>query len=164
MWSLFKLFVAFIGATVLHWAFATAFANIGVQVSVMLVFVVAACTLLNPVYGYPVAFLCGLFLDFFGTKLFGNNAFTFCMVALFVYMISERFDFESILPQMVTVFCLSVFAVLFNALLLRIFTASAMWQGFWSLLAGSVVNALMAPAVFWVLRRMLSKGFISKEA
>ncbi len=164
MWSLVKLFIAFIGATVFHWAFATAFANIGIQVSVMLVFVVAVCTLLKPAYGYPVAFLCGLFLDFFGTKLFGNNAFTFCMVALFVYLISERFDFESILPQMVTVFCLSVFAVVFNALLLRIFTSSAMWQGFWSLLAGSMINALMAPVLFIVLRLMLSKGFISKEA
>lgn len=164
MWSLVKLFIAFIGATVFHWAFATAFANIGIQVSVMLVFVVAVCTLLKPAYGYPVAFLCGLFLDFFGTKLFGNNAFTFCMVALFVYLISERFDFESILPQMVTVFCLSVFAVVFNALLLRIFTSSAMWQGVWSLLAGSMINALMAPVLFIVLRLMLSKGFISKEA
>ncbi len=164
MWSLVKLFIAFIGATVFHWAFATAFANIGIQVSVMLVFVVAVCTLLKPAYGYPVAFLCGLFLDFFGTKLFGNNAFTFCMVALLVYLISERFDFESILPQMVTVFCLSVFAVVFNALLLRIFTSSAMWQGVWSLLAGSMINALMAPVLFIVLRLMLSKGFISKEA
>ena len=148
MWALFKLFIAFVGATVFHWAFATAFANIGIQVSVMLVFVVAACTLLKPAYGYPLAFLCGLFLDFFGTKLFGNNAFTFCLLALFVYMLSERFDFESIFPQMVTVF----------------FTSSAVWQGFWSLLAGSVVNALMAPAVFFVLRIMLSKGFSSKEA
>ena len=164
MWALFKLFIAFVGATVFHWAFATAFANIGIQVSVMLVFVVAACTLLKLAYGYPLAFLCGLFLDFFGTKLFGNNAFTFCLLALFVYMLSERFDFESIFPQMVTVFGLSVFAVLFNALLLSLFTSSAVWQGFWSLLAGSVVNALMAPAVFFVLRIMLSKGFSSKEA
>ncbi|WP_428074769.1 rod shape-determining protein MreD [Candidatus Avelusimicrobium aviculae] len=164
MWGFFKLFIAFVGATVFHWAFATAFANIGIQVSVMLVFVVACCTLLKPAYGYPMAFLCGLFLDFFGTKLFGNNAFTFCLLATFVYMLSERFDFESILPQMVSVFCLSVFAILFNALLLMLFSASAFWQGFWSLFAGSVINALMAPLVFFVLRMLLSKGFVSKEA
>lgn len=164
MWNFIKLFVAFIGATIFHWAFATAFANIGIQVNVMLVFVVAACTVLKPAYGFPIAFLCGLFLDFFGTKLFGNNAFTFCLLATFVYMLSERFDFESIFPQMVTVFCLSVFAVLFNTLLISVFTSSSMWQGFISLLGGSVINALMAPVVFFVLRVMLSKGFISKEA
>ena len=164
MWGFIKLFIAFVGATVFHWAFATAFANIGIQVSVMLVFVVVCCTLLKPAYGYPMAFLCGLFLDFFGTKLFGNNAFTFCLLATFVYMLSERFDFESILPQMVSVFCLSVFAILFNALLLMLFSASAVWQGFWSLLAGSVINAVMAPVVFFILRLLLSKGFVSKEA
>ncbi len=164
MIGFFKMFAAFVLATVFHWAFSTAFANIGVHVSLMLVFVTAACTFLKPAYGYPMAFFCGLFLDFFGSKLFGNNAFTFCALVCIVYALSDRFDFESVLPQMVTVFCLSVFAVLFNMLLLGLFTASAVWQGFWSLLAGGVINALMAPVVFFLLRLVLSKGFICKEA
>lgn len=164
MLGFIKVVIAFIFATVFHWAFATAFSNLGIQVSLMLVFVVAACTVLKPAYGYPLAFLCGLFLDFFGTKLFGNNAFTFCVLACIVYALSDRFDFESIFPQMVTVFGLSILSVLLNALLLSIFAATAMWQGFWSLLAGSVVNALLAPIVFLLVRKCLSKGFISKEA
>lgn len=44
---------------------------------------------------------------FFGTKLFGNNAFTFTVAACVVYGLSERFDFDGIFPQMLTVFGLT---------------------------------------------------------
>lgn len=164
MWGVIKLFFTFILATVLHWAFATAFANIGIQVNLMLVFALAACALLKPAYGYALAFLCGLFLDFFGTKLFGNNAFTFCALACMVYAICERLDFESILPQMLTVFVCSLAAVLMGTLLVRIFAGASVWLGWWSWLGGSIMNALLAPAVFWLLKKIFSKGFISKEA
>lgn len=157
------LFILFIVSTVLHWACATVFAAAGLHVSVMLVFVTALCVILKPEYGYPAAFLCGLFLDFFGAKLFGNNAMTFCVLASAVYILSNRFDFESIVPQVVTVFCLSIFAGLFNWLLLSLFASSTVWQGTWSLLGGSVVNALIAPAVFWLLRKVLSKGFMVRS-
>ena len=164
MLGAFKLFFTFMLATVLHWAFATAFANLGIQVNLMFVFAVAACALLKPAYGYTLAFLCGLFLDFFGTKLFGNNAFTFCALACMVYAVCERFDFESILPQMLTVFVLSLVAVLMSTLLVRIFAGASVWLGLWSWLGGSIMNALLAPAVFWLLGMIFSKGFISKEA
>lgn len=156
------LFVLFIGATVLHWACATVFASLGIHVSVMLVFVVALCATLKPEYGYPSAFLCGLFLDFFGAKLFGNNAMTFSLMAAIVYALGRRFDFESAVSQMLTVFGLSLFASLCNLLLLSLFASAAVWQGFWSLLGGSVVNALGAPLMFWVLRKTLSKGFMGQ--
>ena len=164
MLGVIKLFFTFIIATVLHWAFATAFANIGIQVNLMFVFALAACALLKPSYGYALAFLCGLFLDFFGTKLFGNNAFTFCALACVVYAVGERFDFESILPQMLSVLLGSLAAVLMSTLLVHIFAGASVWLGWWSWLGGSVTNALLAPAVFLFLRRIFSKGFVSKEA
>lgn len=159
MWTTLKLFIFFIAATVLHWAFSTLFASIGLHVSIMLVFAVAVCPFVKPQYGYTVAFFCGLFLDFFGTKLFGNNAMTFSILAAIVYALSERFDFESIFPQMMTVFSLSIFAILCNTFLLELFTSVSAWQGWWSLFGGSLVNALLAPVVFFITGRMFSKGF-----
>ena len=108
--------------------------------------------------------MCGLFLDFFGTRLFGNNAFTFCALACVVYAVGERFDFESILPQMLSVLLGSLAAVWVSTLLGRIFAGASVVLGWWSWLGGSVTNALLAPAVFLFLRRLFSKGFVRKEA
>lgn len=164
MVSILKLAAVFVAATVFHWALATVFAYLGLQVNMMLVFAVALCALLKPPYGYTAAFVCGLFLDFFGTKLFGNNAFMFTLSAWIVYFLGDRFDFESIFPQVISVFGLSVFVSLGNLLLVQLFTASAVWPGLLSLLGGALVNAFLAPAVFLVLRNVFSKGFLCKES
>ncbi len=159
MWGLIKLVFLFLLATVCHWCLATVCSVWGLSVNVMLAFAVAFCTVLKPAFGYPAAFLCGLFLDFFGTKLFGNNAFTFTVAACIVYALAERFDFDGIFPQIFTVFGLTL-----NSLLLVWFTSSSMWPGFWSLLGGSVLGAVLAPAVFWTVRRVLGKGAVCRQA
>lgn len=163
MTGVLKLIAAFVAATVLHWMFVTAFAYVGLQVNVMLVFTVALCALLKPPYGYALAFLSGLFLDFFGTKVFGNNAFMFSVSAWVVYFLGDRFDFESIFPQIMSVFGLSLFVSLGNLLLLQLFASAAVWPGVWSLLGSALVNALAAPGIFAALYKMFSKGFLCKE-
>ena len=147
----FKLVALFLFATVMHWSFATLFSFCGISVNMMLVFAVAFCTVLPLEVGYPVAFFCGLFLDFFGTKLFGNNAFSFTVVACFMYALRERIDFEGILPQVVTVFSAGCAVGILNSILLAWFTASSQWPGFWSLLGGAAVGALFAPFVFGLM-------------
>ena len=111
---------------------------------------------------------CGVFmralLDFFGTKLFGNNAFTFTVAACIVYALAERFDFDGIFPQIFTVFGLTFVVGALNSLLLVWFTSSSMWPGFWSLLGGSALGAVLAPAVFWTVRRVLGKGAVCRQA
>lgn len=163
MAGVLKLIAAFLAATVLHWVFITAFAYVGLHPNIMLVFTVALCALLKPPYGYAMAFLSGLFLDFFGTKVFCNNAFMFSLGAWVVYFLGDRFDFESVLPQIMSVLGLSLFVRLGNLLLVQLFSAAAVWPGVWSLLGSAVLNALLAPVVFIVLRVMFSKGFLCKE-
>lgn len=148
-----KIFILFIVSTVLHWTFMTIFGGVGISLNVMLVFACAVCACLKPQYGYPTAFVCGLFLDFFGVKLFGNNALTFTLCASMVYALEKRLDFEAPVPQMLGVFGLSIFAVLFNVLLLKVFTGFSAWTGFWPFAAGVVLNALLAPAIFWAVHR-----------
>ena len=163
MWSFIKLVFLFILATIVHWAFASIFSYWGMSVNMILAFAAAFCAVLKPACGYPAAFICGLFLDFFGTKLFGNNAFTFTAAACIMYDLSDRFDFDAIPPQMVTVFGLTFFSGVLNSLLFWWFTASDMWPGFWNLLGGSVVTALFAPAVFGLVRIVMGKGSFSRQ-
>lgn len=152
MWKLCKLAGLFVAACVCHWGFATLFLYCGLNVNFMLVFAIAFCTVAQLEIGYPMAFLCGLFLDFFGAKLFGNNAFSFTMVACIVYALRERFDFNSFLPQMVTVFVLTCAAGVLNSVLLIQFTSSSLWPGTSSLLGGAFVGAVLSPFVFAVVR------------
>lgn len=163
MWSFVKLVFLFVLATIVHWAFASGFSYWGLSVNMLLAFAAAFCTVLKPSFGYPAAFVCGLFLDFFGTKLFGNNAFTFTVCTCIVYGLAERFDFDAVFPQMVTVLGLTFFAGVLNSLLFLWFTSAAMWPGFWSLLGGAVISALFAPAVFWLVRHTLGKGTVCRQ-
>ena len=152
MWKTCKLAVLFLMASVCHWGFATLFSYGGLNVNFMLVFAIAFCAVAPLEVGYPMAFLCGLFLDFFGAKLFGNNAFSFTAVACVVYSLRERFDFNSFLPQMATVFVLTCAAGVLNSVLLMRFASSSLWPGTISLVGGALIGAVLAPVSFFLVR------------
>ena len=129
----------------------------------MSVFVVAFGALLKQPAAYTMAFICGLFLDFFGVKLFGNNAFTFTICACLVCNVAERFDFDGLFPQMVAVFGLTWLAGLLNTLLVWLFTSGSAWPGFFSLLGGACIGSMCAPFVFWLVRRVLGGSALCRK-
>lgn len=163
MLNTFKLICLFVLATVFHWAFALLFVRWGFSVNIILVFVTAFCVLLRPNLAYTMAFLCGLFLDFFSTKLFGNNAFTFTVCACLVCNVVDRFDFDELFPQMVAVFGLSWLVGLLNTVLVAVFASSSAWPGFWSILGGAVINALFAPLVFLIVRQVTISSSLYRQ-
>ena len=63
MWSFCKLILLFLLVTVCHWALATLFSFCGLSVNMMLVFAVAFCAVLKPVFGYSVAFFYASLLE-----------------------------------------------------------------------------------------------------
>ena len=162
MWTVVKLFLLFVLATVCHWFFALIFGFLGLSVNLILVFALAFCTVLRPSFGYPVVFLCGLFLDFFGTKVFGNNACAFTIAAFIMYQISPRLDFEGILPQMLATFLLTCFTAVINWWLILEFSSSISWPGIGSLLGGAFIGAVSAPAVFLLVNKALKGGPMCK--
>lgn len=162
MRTFLKLVGLFLVATVFHWALTTGINATGWSVNIMLTFAVALCTLLKPAFGYPLAFLGGLFLDFFSTKLFGANACTFTLAAFLIYSVEDRFDFNGILLQIATVFVLTVGVSCLSSLLVRIFTGSILWGGIWRVFGGAAVSALCAPFVFWLVRKTIPDGFLCK--
>ena len=158
-----RLLLLFVVATVCHWAFASFFAQAGISVNMMLVFVVAFCVRLKPPFAYCEAFLCGLFLDFFSTKLFGNNAFTFTVCACIIQSMVDRFDFEALFPQIVAVFGLTWLAGLLNTWLVYLFASANLWPGFFSLLGGSLIDGVCAPFVFWAVGKMLGQSTLCRK-
>lgn len=163
MLNTLRLVGLFVLATVFHWAFALFFARWGISVNIILVFVVAFCALLKEPFSYIMAFLCGLFLDFFGAKLFGNNAFTFTLCASLVCNTVDRFDFEELFPQIVAAFGLSWLACFLNTMLVSLFAASSAWPGVGSILCGSVINAALAPIIFWMVRGILGTSSLCRQ-
>lgn len=154
MITISKLLLSFLLATICHWGFMTVFGGMGITVNIMLIFAMAVCVYLKPEFGYPTAFISGLFLDFFGVKLFGHNAFVFTLCACAIYNMEKRLDFDGILPQMISIFFLTASAGLLNLLLLKVFTGFSAWSGFWPFVGGIVFNMAMAPFVFKILRRV----------
>ena len=163
MTNVFRLIFVFIAATVFHWAFASLFAQWGISVNMMIVFVTAFCTYLKARLAYSMAFLCGLFLDFFSTKLFGNSAFTFTICACLVCSVVDRFDLEEFFPQIVIVFCLTWLAGLVNTGLVAMFASSSIWPGFWSMMIGAIVNALLAPIIFLFVRWIMGNSSMCRQ-
>lgn len=155
MYTSWKLFFAFVIATVFYWALSALLGGWGINVNLMLVFAMAVCAVLKPEYGYPAAFLCGLFLDFFGVKLFGHQAFIFTLCAILVYTFQNRLDLDSPVPQAVCILVLALLADLGDLLFLKVFAGISAWTNLGSFLAGLLLSAALAPAVFWAVKRWL---------
>lgn len=147
-----KLFLFFVAATLFHWAFTALLGGAGLSLNIMLVFACAACAFVKPAYGYPTAFLCGLFLDFFGVKLFGHNALVFTLCACAVYGLDKRLDFDAPIPQIIVILALGFAAAVLNQILLKWLAGFSAWSGFWPFIGGIVLNAFLAPFVFRAVR------------
>ena len=157
MRTFIKLFILFLIATVLHWAFTAILGSWSMSMNFMLIFALAVCAHTKPEYGYPVAFVCGLFLDFFGVKLFGHNALLFTLCAMCIYTLENRLDFETVAPQVVCVTGLSLFWSLSNWALLQAFAGFSAWGGWGPFLGGLTLSALLAPVVFWCLSHVFDR-------
>ena len=163
LFHLAKLVLVFIAATVLHWAFSSFFALWGLSVNLLLVFVIAISAFCRPQIGYPAAFFCGLFLDFFSTKLFGYNAFSFTVAAWIVYGISARLDFESLFPQLITTFTLMLLVSILNNALVLLFTAGTIWAGWPNVLAGALLGMLVSPLIFSLVLWLFGNNTLSES-
>lgn len=120
----------------------------------MFVVAAAVCALYNKWHGYTLAFFAGLFLDFFGVNLFGAYALTFTVCSGIMYLAKKSFALDSVPTQIVLIFILSIFSVLFYNFSGIIFLKGTAWHGFKSLFLGALINALIAPCVFMVFKTL----------
>ncbi|MGB2580009.1 rod shape-determining protein MreD [Elusimicrobium simillimum] len=148
MKSALQLIVIFILCTVIHWAFAAFGSSFNISINFMLTVCVIVCARYNKWAGYTFAFFGGMFLDFFGVNMFGAYALTFTLCAGIVYLVKKLLDFESVLPQMVLIFCITIISVLLYNFTGLIFSKGTAWHGFQSLVFGAVSNSIIALFVF----------------
>ncbi len=158
-----KCFAIFILATVAHWIAVELFSPLGVTVGVMFVFSLIMACALSELGGYIFAFISGLFLDFFGTMLFGANALVFTLMLFLFYRIDDKIDFKDIGPQFVITVCLNIFCVLTYGVLGFIFSGVFIWQGFKSLIFGSLLSGLLLPAAYLLVTKYFAVGKLTNE-
>ena len=154
MKTVLQLILFFLAATVFHWAFMAVLGSWDISLNLMLVFAMAVCAFLPPEYGYPTAFVSGLFLDFFGIQLFGHHAFVFTLCACLVYGLESRLDFDSAVPQMVCMFLLSALSAAGNLILLKVFAGFSAWNGLGPFVGGIILSTLITPVIFWAVRQV----------
>ena len=145
--------IIFIMATLLHWIFVEIFSAFSITVGVMLAFSLIMASLLSESGGYTFAFISGLFLDFFASSMFGGYALVFTVMLFIFYKIDDKIDFREPGPQLVITALLNIASVLFYGILARVFTGAFVWQGITSLLAGSLVTALILPLLYLFITR-----------
>jgi len=155
MLNIIKLFILFILMNVLHWI-SVSFLGF-LNLDLMFVFVMAVAVFSIPVEGYGFIFLSGLFLDFWGSDLFGGYALSFCILAYLVYFLRERIDFENILAQVILVFVFSMFSDVLYGTISYIFSGIYISIGFVSLISKAFFNSLFAPLIFFGVSKVLNK-------
>lgn len=154
-----KFIILFTAITVLHWLFLLIGGRFGISINLMLSFAIASCLYLKRLSGYPTAFFCGLFLDLWGTRLFGSNAFSFTLVAMCIYEIFDRFDFDGFLSQWFTTFVMGILVFLTNYILFKLFVGLPIGISLFQFFANLIGTTLVAPFSFL----LLSIFFYKKE-
>jgi rod shape-determining protein MreD len=108
--------------------------------------------------GYTFAFFSGLFLDFFGSVMFGGYALVFTIIMFVFYRINDKIDFRDTSPQIIITAFLNMLCVIFYGLIGKIFTGDFLWQGLNSLLLGSFITGLLLPVIYLAVTRYLTFG------
>lgn len=156
MLKFLNILFIFLVATIIHWACILIFSSVGIGVGVMPVFCLIMAGMLNESGGYTFAFISGLFLDFFGSTLFGGYALVLTLIMFIYYIIHDKIDFKDIGPQVVVASVLNVLCVILYGILGSIFTEHFIWQGFKSLILGSVTTGFLMPPLYFLTVRYLS--------
>lgn len=148
-------FFIFIVATLLHWVFVEIFAPLDIAVGVMFAFSLVMAAQQGRIGGYIFGFFSGLFLDFFGNAMFGGYALVFTIMIFWFYKIEDKIDFKEAAPQIVVAMALNLALVLIYGLLGSIFAGSFLWQGFKSLVLGSLITGLLVPVIYVIVVKYL---------
>ena len=153
MVHLVKIFILFVLMSILHWV-GVSFMGI-FRPDVMFIFAMALAVCALPLEGYLFIFLSGLFLDFWGSSLFGGYALTFCLIAYIVYFLRDRMNFENIISQVFLIFVLSLLAGLVYGLISYIFSGIYIADSFVDMLRKALFDAIFAPIIFFIVFRVI---------
>lgn len=155
MVHLFKIFILFVFMTILHWV-GVSFMGI-FRPDVMFIFAMALAVCALPLEGYIFIFLSGLFLDFWGSSLFGGYALTFCLIAYAIYFLRDRMNFENIISQVVLIFVASLFAGFAYSMTSYIFSGIYISETFVEMFRKALFDCIFAPIIFFIVFKVMQQ-------
>ncbi len=139
--------------TILHWV-GVSFMGI-FKPDVMFLFAMALAITALPLEGYIFIFLSGLFLDFWGSSLFGGYALTFCLIAYAIYFLRDRMNFENIISQIVLIFVASVFAGIVYSFTSYVFSGIYISETFIEVFRKALFDCIFAPIIFFIVFKVM---------
>ncbi len=135
-------------ATILHWVAIETFGRVNINVAIMLIFALITANIMSKNTAYAYAFLSGLFLDFFGSVMFGGYALVFVFLIYIFRKFDDKINFSEVGPQLVIPFIFNIMLVLLYGVLGSMFAGKFIWQGARSLVLGSIITALLLPILY----------------
>ncbi|MBI4057115.1 MAG: rod shape-determining protein MreD [Elusimicrobia bacterium] len=143
--------VLFVGALVLQWWWSTYLSIGGLAPQCLLVLTVAVAAYRGPEMGQGMGFFWGLFLDTLGVHLFGAHALLLSLMGFLVGRLRRQVDVASLPPQVLAVWVLSIIYSLLYHLLGLMFLREFLWWGWWAFVFVPIMNACLAPFVFYLI-------------
>jgi len=139
----------------IEWLWSTCWTVFGLSPCLLLVLTVAIASYAGPVAGQCYGFFWGLFLDVLGAHTFGAGALALTLVGYCVGVIKRQMDVSSPPSQVMVVALVSLAYAVFLGLAGLVFERRFLWGGWALFIGGPLYNCLVAPPIFFVVRKVL---------
>ena len=142
--------------SVLYWWFGNNVSIFSTTPNMLFLAAVGSAIIARPLTAFSLCFFWGLHMDISGSNAFGAYALVYTLMCYAVHVMKRHFDFDSIAPQIILAFTLSILIFLFYQFLSVIFSTISP-QPLKILLAEPFINALLMPIVFLIFRYLKRK-------
>ena len=135
------------------------FAPFGITPNYLLILTIYFSLIRGPLIGEMLGFFWGLGADSITVELFGAQAFLLTVVGFLSGRMSRKLDESKPWALMIFVFCMSVLYFAGLYVLNRIFAVAGRNIGFAVLIFNPLLNALLAPFIYWITRQWVQLWF-----
>lgn len=153
---LFANIFLYVIISVLYWWFGNNVSVFSITPNLLFIAAVASAIIARPLTALSFCFFWGLHMDISGSNAFGAYALVYTLMCYAVHVMKRHFDFDSIVPQVILAFILSILTFLFYQFLSVMFSTISP-QRLKILLIEPFVNALLIPIGFLIFRYLKRK-------
>ncbi|MFA6093041.1 MAG: rod shape-determining protein MreD [Elusimicrobiota bacterium] len=151
-----RVLILFFLALAAEWFWSTYLSVWGVAPQLLLLCTLAVASQSGPVAGQCYGFFWGIFLDVLDVHVFGAAMLILTLTGYVVGGLRRQMDVSGASSQMTVTAGLSLIYWLSLGLAGLVFERQFLWVGWKIFILGTAFNVILAPAVFWVVRRILN--------
>ena len=154
--NLFANIFLYIIVSGFYWWFGNNFSLFSIVPNILLMAAIASAIIARPLTALSFCFFWGLYMDVLGSDAFGAYALVYTLMGYAIHVMKKHFDFDSLAPQVILSFSLSILTFLFYQALSVIFSNISPMQ--WRvLLIDPFITALLMPVIFIIFRCLKRK-------